>query len=365
LLVDVADRESPAIDLFAVPGSVADRAQFFANAMVYAFEPGAIQDRSFATLVQVFTAALAVTPEVAGIVRGVDPGGSPMYFAHVLLAGQGDEMGASLAGAVMSEAVRLDGAGHPDEALSLARSALLPLFSGKSESTRRQFLEAPSNKVSQLLALDHWWSSKRRKTTWQQVLTEHRSVVVNTGATLLGAIVDDRLSAQMSSLLMFGLRDAIVRNCNGWAAAGRSVSIFADELSLLAGSSPEVVTWLRNQGRSYGVRPVLATQYPEQLSEQVRLAVTGFSTIVAFAQDNVRVAEDLARDFAADGTPWQAADVVNLPPFTTIVRSTVGQQRQPAFTMLVRNFEEDPGSFVGVQRAAAGLGVPGGGVDVA
>ena len=353
LLVEVAEPASPAIDLFAVPGTVEDKARFFANAMIYAFTDGAIQDQSFDTLVQVFTAAQAITPEIASLVQGVDLTGSPMYFAHLLLAGHGDELGAALAGAVMSEAVRLEGAGTPDESLLLARTALMPLFHGKTEASRRQFLSAPRNKVGQLLALDHWWGSGRPKTTWAQVLTEHRSVVVNTGVTSSGRIVDDRLSAQMASLLMFGLRDAIMRNCNRWAEQGRSVSVFADELSLLAGSSPEVITWLRNQGRSYGVRPHLATQYPEQLSEQVRLAVTGFSTVVAFAQDNPRVADELARDFAADGTPWAAADVVNLAPFTTIVRSTVGQQRQPAFTMGVRNFEVDRGGFVAVQRAAA------------
>ena len=353
LLIDVADPTGPALDLFAVPGTVAERAQFFTNAMVYAFTDGAIGDRSFATLVQVFTAALAITPEIASQVQDVDPNGSPMYFAHLLLAGHGDAIGASLAGAVMSEAVRLEGAKTPDESLSLARTALMPLFSGSTAAGRRTFLEAPSSKVSQLLAIDHWWSPARPKTTWAQVVTEHRSVVINTGVTVTGRIVDDRLSGQMSSLLMFGLRDAIMRSCNGWSAQGRSVSIFADELSLLAGSSPEVVTWLRNQGRSYGVRPTLATQYPEQLNDQVRMAVTGFSTIVAFAQDNVRVAEELARDFAADGTPWLGADVVNLPPFTTIVRSSVGQQRQSAFTMSVTNFEADMAGFVAAQRAAA------------
>jgi hypothetical protein len=353
LLIDVAEPSSPAIDLFAVPGTVAERAQFVANAMEYAFGDGAVGPRSFTTLTQVFTAALAITPAIAGLVQGVDPDGSPMYFAHLLLAGQGDEVGVSLAGAVMSEAVRLEGAKTPDEALSLARTALMPLFQGKTESARRTFLEAPSSKVAPLLALDHWWGSSRPKTTWHQIITEHRSVVINTGVTTSGRIVQDRLSAQMSSLLMFGLRDAIMRYCNAWSSQGRSVSIFADELSLLAGSSPEVITWLRNQGRSYGVRPTLATQYPEQLSEQVRMAVNGFSTIVAFAQDNVRVAEELARDFAADGTPWVGADVVNLAPFTTIVRSSVGQQRQSAFTMSVTNFEADMAAFTATQRAAA------------
>lgn len=352
LVVDVADPGSPAIDLTAVPGTVADKASFFTNAMVYAFEHGAIQDRSFTTLVQVFTAALALVehPEVAAVVGGVNPQSSFMGFAHLLLAGRGDETGAALAGAVMSEAVRLEGAGTPDVSLSLARDALAPLFQGKSEAARRQFLEAPGNKVAQLLALDHWWGPARPKTTWHQVITEHRAVVVNTGVTRSGLVVDDRLSGQMSSLLMFALRDAIMRYCNRWAEQGRWVSIFADELSLLAGSSPEVITWLRNQGRSYGVRATLATQYPEQLDDKVRLAVNGFGTVVAFAQDNARVADELSRDLAADGTDWSAADVVNLPPFTSIVRSTVGQQRQPAFTMRVGNFEADRAGFAAMQR---------------
>lgn len=348
-LVDVADPAALAVDLFSVPGTVADRASFFVNAMVYAFEPGAIHDRSFATLVQVFTAALAVTPEIAGLVPDLPEKASPVAYAHVLLGGAGSDVGVELAGAIMSEAVRLESLGEPDQSLSLARSALAPLYEGRTEASRRSLFDAPSSKVTQLLALESWWSPTRRTVTWREVLEGHRAIVVNTGTSLSGQMLDERLSRQMSALLMFGLRDAIQRYCPGWQARGRSVSVFADELSLLTGSSAEVVTWMRDQGRSYGARPVFATQYAEQLPERVRTAMTGFSTIVAFAQDNVRVAAELSADFAADGTAWSASDVVNLAPFTTIVRSTVGQQRQPAFTMRVAHLEADRAAFAARQ----------------
>ncbi|MFC8797296.1 hypothetical protein ACFT2C_06160 [Promicromonospora sp. NPDC057138] len=347
--MDVADPATPAIDMFSMPGSVADRASFFVNAMTYAFEPGAIQDRSFATLVQVFTAALAVTPEIAALVPGAPVDASPVKYAHMLLAGYGDDAATALAGAIMSEGVRLESLGTPDEALSLARAALSPLYEGRSEAARRSFFDAPSSKVAQLLALESWWSPSRPKMTWREVLEEHRAIVLNTGTSASGQMLDERLSKHMSALLMFGLRDAIRRYCSGWQALERSVSVFADELSLLTGSSSEVVTWLRDQGRSYGVRPVFATQYAEQLPERVRTAMTGFSTIIAFAQDNVRVATELAADFAADGTAWSASDVVNLSPFTTIVRSTVNRQRQPAFTMRVAHLEADRTAFAARQ----------------
>lgn len=352
VVMEIADPASPAVDLFDVPGTVRERAEFFANAMVYAFEPGSIQDRSFSTLVQVFTAALAITPALADQVEGVNPHGSPVYFAHLLLGGEGDRLASALAGALTSEAVRQEGAGTPVESLTLARKALAPLYEGKSEAARRPFLEAPVNKVSQLLAAGSWWSPARPRMGWAKLLEDGYVVVVNTGVTRAGTQVEDRLMHQMSALLMFGLRHAIARTCSGWNAAGRSVCLFADELSLLAGASPEVVTWLRNQGRSYGVRPVLATQYPDQLNPDVRAALLSFSTLLTFAQDAGRTATDAAADMAADGSQWDQADVVNLPRFTAIMRTNVDQARVPACTVKVANFEADQAGFVAAQGEA-------------
>ena len=349
VLVEVANPATPGIDLFDVPGTVGERAQFFANAMQYAFADGSIQDRSFATLVAVFTGALTVTPALAGTVPELRTDASPTYYANVLLAGYGDTLGSTLAGAIREEAVRLEGAGTPSADLSEARRALAPLYEGKSESARRPFLEAPQNKVAQLLAAEYWWAPGRPKASWASILTSHASVVINTGITSTGEIVEDRLSGQMSALLMYGLRAAIMRNCSGWLSVGRSVSIFADELSLLSGSSPEVITWLRNQGRSYGVRPFLATQYPEQLGDQVRITLMGFSTMVAFAQDNPKVADELAGDFSADGAAWTSTDVVNLPPYTAIVRTAINQRRVTACTVKTTYFEADRSTYATVQ----------------
>lgn len=361
-LVEVADPSTPGIDLFDVPGTIADKAEFFANAMQYTFGEQAIQGRSFASLRATLTGGLAVTPALAATVAGIRADGSPIYYAHILLGGLGDKVGADLAGAIREEAVRLEGASTPDANLSEARRALAPLYEGKSESARRSLIEAGENKMAQLLSAEHvWWTPARPKASWASVVTSHASVVINTGITTSGALVEDRLSGQMSSLLMYGLRAAIMRNCSGWLEKGRSVSIFADELSLLAGSSPEVITWLRNQGRSYGVRPFLATQYPEQLADQVRITLMGFSTMVAFAQDNPKVADELAGDFSADGSAWTSTDVVNLPRYSAIMRTSIDQERVTACTVKIAYFEADRAQFASAQGYD---GLPGGTLEM-
>src|SRR5699024_1717331 len=104
-----------------------------------------------------------------------------------------------------------------------------------------------------------------------------------------------------------------------------------DELKDLAGATPDIVTWLRDRGRSYGVRLNFATQRPRQLDNQVREALLSFANLVAFTQSNPATAEELVSDFAGDGTQWSPADVLTLPPFQAIVRASVGYQRQQAF----------------------------------
>lgn len=359
-VIEVGDPSTWSIDLLGVPGTVEERARFFVNAMVYAFNDGAIQDRSFETLTAVLTAALCVTPAIAAA-AGVSPEGSPLFFAHVLLGGLGDPMAVALAESLASEAARsereagsrsLPAAGGPQgpfvplTEIGLADQKLLPMFGGRStEATRRSLCEAPRNKLGQLLGAESWWSPARVKVTWDQVLEHHLAVVVNTGVSTSGAVVDERLSGQMSALLMYGLRDAIQRRCSGWQEEGRSVSIFADELALLVGSSADVVTWLRNQGRSYGVRATFATQYPEQLPRPVRTVFMSFDTFVWFAQTNAEVVAEAAADLSLDGSDWTAADLAGLEPFTAVVRTRLGGQRLPAVPVKVAFWEGDIASY--------------------
>lgn len=355
LTIDLVDPASYAIDVFAVPGTVAERARFVGNMMVYAFEPGAIQGRSFESLDAAVSGALTVTDSIAASV-GAPTGRSPIYYTHVLLGGVGDVRAVALAGAIFEASARTDMGKHlpgagPSAAsdLALAEEKLSVLFGGKiTESARRTLTEAARNKVGDLLAAESWWSPSRRKVSWRDILDGHHAVVINTGVTG-DVVMDERITGYMSSLLMYSLRDAVMRTCSGWQRAGRSVSIFSDELSLLAGSSPEVIAWTHDQGRAYGVRPFFATQRPEQLSDALRTSLLDFGTFLWFAQSNPAVAAAAATDLAADGGEWTVADIVGLDPYTAVVRTHVGRKRQPAVPVRVANWESDMAGFAAAQ----------------
>ncbi len=357
LRIDLVDPSSYAIDVFAIPGTVAVRARYAVNMMVYIFEPGAIQGRSFETLDAAISGALTVTDTIATSV-GAPTGRSPIYYTHVLLGGVGDARAVALAGAIFEASHRSGpvdmskqppGAPNVAEDLMVAQEKLSVMSGGKiTEGQRRTLTEAARNKIGDLLAAESWWSPARRKVTWKDILQGHHSVILNTGVTA-GEVMDERITGYMSSMLMYSLRDAIMRTCSGWQKSGESVSIFSDELSLLAGSSPEVIAWTHDQGRAYGVRPFFATQRPEQLSDALRTSLQDFGTFLCFAQSNPSVAAQAAADMAADGGEWTVADIVGLDPYTAVVRTHVGRKRQPAVPVRVANWEADMAGFSDAQ----------------
>lgn len=351
LVIDAADPSTPAIDLFAVPGDNAAKANFFTNAMKYTFGESAIGDRSLPTIVAVLTAAQAIDAAVLDSIDDRDElvlphGKSPIFYAFHLLAGHSDKTAVTLAHGLRNLAVKLRERGTPNSDYELGYSAISSLFEDKTESVRRTFLEAPRNKFEQLLVLEDWWTPGRRKVTWEQVLNGHRSIVINTGSSATGVILDESQKQQLSSMLMFSLQNALMRYCSGWLEAGRSVSVFADELSLLAGTSPEIVGWIRDQGRSYGIRAILATQRPEQLAPSLRNNFLTYSTLVSFAQNDVTTAAEVAANVGGD---WSTEDIQHIEPFQVVVRSEVEQRRQPAFIVKLPNFEADMANYPAAQ----------------
>lgn len=353
--VDVADATSAAIDLFAVPGNAQRKAEFFVNAMQYAFSEGSIQDRSAETLRSLLTAALAVTAEIAAAAGpALDPHGSPIYFAHILCGGRGDDLGVSLAGAIRQarstlqiQAARDGDRFTQDTALAdtiAADDALSSLYGSTTPAQRRPFLEAPRNKLDSLLTLDHFFGPGRQKLSWQNILENHEHLIVNLGTTDSGSIIEDSTAQVISSLLMFSLQNAIKRQCSGWLEQDRYVTIFSDELSLLAGSTPEVLAWLRDQGRSSGVRAMFATQRPEQLPARLRTSLMSYRTLISYAQTDSDTASEVARAVSGAAGEWTEEDVKHLPKFTAVVRTTVGV-RQPAFKVAMEDFESDLTSF--------------------
>lgn len=352
-VVDIADPATLGIDVFDVGGSVFEKANFFVNALKYAFGEQAVGDRSFETLLGVLPAALLVTDEIAGAVPDLPTGGSPVFYTHVLLGGRGDEVGRALAAELAGESVRPEASGELREAVL----AMSPLYGpGVTASARRNLQEAPRNKFRQLIELESWWTPNRRKVGWPLILDRHRAVVINTGTSAGGRMIEDALSGQVSAILMYSLRHAIQRVCAGWQEQGRSVSIFADELALLAGSSESVIAWLKDQGRAFGVRSFLATQRPDQLPEKVRKAFLNFSTFISYTQEDMAVAREIAEAVSGEEGEWSASDILQLNTYTAIVRAHVDKKRQPAFTVKVRNFEGNRAGFA-VEQGYPVLGV--------
>jgi hypothetical protein len=353
LTIDVADPRTRGIDLFAVPGDNAAKALFFTNAMKYTFGADAIGDRSFPTIVSVLTAAMSVDDRVLDSIEDRDDrilkhGMSPIFYAYQLLAGTSDKVAVQLATGIKALGIKLRERGEPDETLEQAYIAISSLFEDRTESARRSFLEPPRNKFEQLLLLEDWWTPARKKVSWTAILEGHRSVVINTGSSPSGILLDDQQNQQISSLLMYSLQNALKRTCSGWLEAGRSVSIFADELSLLAGTSPEIVTWIRDQGRSYGIRAILATQRPEQLGAALRNNFLTYSTLISFAQTDVTTAGEVAANVGSNGE-WTTEDIQHLEPYHVVVRSEVDQRRQSAFIVKLPNFEADISTYAAAQ----------------
>jgi hypothetical protein len=353
LVIDVADPRTRGIDLFAVPGDNAAKALFFTNAMKYTFGADAIGDRSFPTIVSVLTAAMSVDDRVLDSIEDRDErilkhGMSPIFYAYQLLAGTSDKIAVQLATGIKALGIKLRERGTPDETLEQAYIAISSLFEDRTESARRSFLEPPRNKFEQLLLLEDWWSPARKKVSWTDILEGHRSVVINTGSSPYGILLDDQQNQQISSLLMYSLQNALKRTCSGWLEAGRSVSIFADELSLLAGTSPEIVSWIRDQGRSYGMRAILATQRPEQLGAALRNNFLTYSTLISFAQTDVTTAGEVAANVGSNGE-WTTEDIQHLKPYHVVVRSEVDQMRQSAFIVKLPNFEADISTYAAAQ----------------
>jgi hypothetical protein len=346
LTIDVLDPATPAIDLIPSTGTIAERVSFLVNSMRYAFGDDAIGDRSYETLTQVFTGALVVTDELLAETEGLDtrmvsPGLSVFMYAHILLGSLGDEAGVALHQAINGRAVLLRGRGTPDEDFEQAAKALVTLYGG-SASNRLKYQEAPRSKVMQLNQLEVWNSPKRKHVTWDQIISGHRSVIVNTGTSQSGQLIDESINQQLSSMLMYGLRRAIQVNCANWVEAGRSVSIFADELGMLAGSSPEVIAWLRDQGRSYGVRAFMATQRPEQLSRELRNNLLTYSTVISFSQIDKLTKDEIA---GVMGSTWTADAVELISKHHVAIHTEVDQTRQPAFLVNLPYFEGDINTF--------------------
>jgi hypothetical protein len=348
-VISLVDPATPAVDLLWSPGTVEQRAAAFVEAMVYAWPPGDIQGRSYESLTTTLEAALAFEDELPGIWAelGLPGEANAITATHCLLGGYDDDSAVAMAVALAKAS-----SGPSDQRTASLRK-LGPLFGSKvTPSQRRTATESARNKTHVLVEAQSWWSPGRQKVTWDRLLTEHKAVVLATGPTPKYP-VSEKLTQHISAMLFHTLRSAIMRNCAGWQAAGRSVSVFADELSVVARSSAEVAAWLRNQGRSYGVRTYFATQYLEQLDDEVRNALLSSETLIAYRQGAGSAAK-VAAQIAARAEGWSPADLTGLDQHVAVLVTIASGQPQPPVPVRIGYWDDDPGRLAVDQGYSSG-----------
>lgn len=343
LMVNTADpAEQVGLELFPdVPGEDAsDWARRVVNAFIYLWGTDSIGANSFDTLIRVFSAAKLVTPAIASRVQEMPLRleASPFYYADVLLTNRGDEAGVELAAALADAAVQP----AADPGLAEVVASLRMYAPGFTPAQRQRLMEAPRTKVAALTALEQWWSRPKRA-TWHSLLSKDAAVIVNLGMSG-GHSHDDKLRSELAGLMMYTLQGEIKRTCVGWFEQDRAVSVFSDEVKHIAASSAEVLTWMRNDARAYGVRPKFATQTPDTLQTEVRRALFGFANLMMFAQDEAATVRELVDDLTMSGGEWDKSDIANLNRFEVIVRATFQGRRLEPFTGTVPDFRAQRGA---------------------
>ncbi|UQN30547.1 hypothetical protein [Brachybacterium kimchii] len=363
---DLADPEGARIDMFAGGSDVKDCAAKFVEKMIYHWGDDSIGAASAKTLRGVFTAALGapvdVLTEATETSRDAPspaPVATPVSIAHALLGGYGDAFGAHLAERIRRRLVdvkkgTIDG---DVERLQIAASGLTELYGESVKAASRAALQkAPSSKVEVLMLAPHWWRTDGRVVSFEEILRRYLRVVINSGSTstATGASADNLRLPQavgdaLSGMLLYSLKEAIESVCAGWEDDGKYVAIISDELARVAKNSPDVIKWSRMQGRNFGVIPIYATQEPEQLPDDVRRTMFSLSTVISYAQENSDVAAEIVRDFTGGATEGfevvHTKEVMDLPQYMVMVRTSVRQQRQNVFTARVHPFEDDRDGF--------------------
>lgn len=354
-VVDLADPACPVrVGLVREGSSAFEQAEAVTDAVERAFDAGAVGAASKEALITVLWAGHYVDEEVLRAARAkallpaFASGGSFVFYGHVLLGGHGDEAGVALASALRD---KLLAPGACEEYRAVA-SRLETLYGRHTPAQRDQQTKAPRNKLAQLVGFDHLFRVDASTMSFETVLYYALNVVFLTGPSG-GHAMSEGQAELLSALLSNRLKNATERMCSGWSERGWFSTVIVDELLLLARATPETLRWNRDQGRSYGRRPVYATQYPGQVSPELRTSLLTFPAFVSFKADEASIAVEVAAQMGIDGSVWDAADIATLEPHHVAVRTSVDFAARPAFTTPTVWWRESPDQWV---RAHLGAG---------
>lgn len=378
----LADERTPTIDLLGMlDGKDAyQTALSVARAMQYSFEKGDIQNDSLDVITMAMTIGIAAEryelrrvalrrkdpsskriPEpLVDRIRRLEPqfGGadqaqqqqSPIGWALMALCGSSGQAGAARALGQVCRAIDMESK-QTNRDMRQAAEAAEQLY-GRPDKNRQSTVSnqrlldktnASRNKIRQFMSCEHIFTPRRARITWRSILEnpgEYNIVV----AAHEGRQLPENMDKILGAWLMFRMWNTMTETCQNWQKQGKHVMLVCDELSLLANADDRILCSLHEQGRSFGLILVLATQYLEQLTPNLLRSFKGYGTLITFnttIDDTAKqIAAQLTDNDGADG--WTAGVVKNLPSHCAAVRTRTEQQLQPTFLCQMHNFEDEP-----------------------
>lgn len=338
-IIDIFDR-APGVGLNMFP-DFGDGAMVWGKRVAAAFSYAygdEFRSRSFDTVSRVFAAAKMITPEVVGRVASsyrIRPDASAFYYADILLTNHGDDTAQELVRALRAHADDTHNAG--DDSYDEIGEWLSSLYGpGITPAKRRDLAEAPRTKIAKLMIAEPFLAVDE-PLTWQRILQDDLAVILNFGKSVDGFLADSEIRNDMAAMMLYTLWEEIQRSCGGWFEARRAIWLCADEFKHLAAENAAVIKAMRQDGRAFGLRLILATQEPSTLPTDVLKMFLGFATMLYFAQDEPSTLAAIVGDLSAGGGTWEASDIANLANFQAIARVRVRSGRLEPFTITTVN----------------------------
>lgn len=235
---------------------------------------------------------------------------TPMGWALVALCGAEGGVGAARALGAVCRALALE---HPEEKdMEHAATAAEQLYGHADEKATRASddrilnrTDAPRNKVSRFTSVEHLFTTHRGTVTWRQILAhaEDYHVAFCDVNEPGGVQVEQSLRAIIAKWVMYTMWQTVQSYCQSWQLQGKHTMFVCDEVSLLADAESTVLCQMKDQGRSFGWIPVLATQFPEKLPPLLMHSVFNYGTLVSFYLSDKEMASMIAMQMHDEWTP--------------------------------------------------------------
>jgi hypothetical protein len=342
------------------------------GALTYAFETGSVGPRAAEAMRAAFALSMRLTPDItdaAGLGRapqnimwlavtlmGSDSGGLRdriLDVVEVAAAAELRAMGRSVEAAdadfdAAFAATDMAGDGEPFDPSGTASSGS-PLYdawkawSYYANMNRRQYaelIESPRNKLTSLAQVTSLWTPDpdRADVSLRQLIDLHAVAIINFAGRPGGNYLDEMAASRLGATALYLLWEETKRTCRGWQALGRSLGVYADELSNVSGtgSGNDIIREMFDKGRAAGVQLTLATQRFGQLPERTQAAALGMGTRLYMTTEGIDAAEAAARDLnGGDDGALATRDIRELETGVGALRMRLGGSATNPFTVNV------------------------------